>query len=109
MTDIVESLRALPPREICEHGSQKRKCLVCENLALDAEIERLRDEVEHLREANLENLDHLTKRTHELSRAFEERDRLRAALRRIATAMPLIGGPEAYVMRRIAREVLGDE
>lgn len=27
---IADKLRSLPPREICEHGSQKVKCPICE-------------------------------------------------------------------------------
>lgn len=48
MSDIVDRLRALPPSEICEHGSQVKKCLVCENQRLDAEIERLRAAVREI-------------------------------------------------------------
>jgi len=37
--------------EICEHGSQKRKCPYCEVLALDAENEKLRIRIEQLERA----------------------------------------------------------
>lgn len=41
MTDLAR-MRNAPPREICEHGSQKAKCVICENAALISEVERLR-------------------------------------------------------------------
>ncbi len=34
--DLVAKLHATPPREICEHGSQRAKCPHCENSQLEA-------------------------------------------------------------------------
>jgi hypothetical protein len=39
--DIVDKLRSLPPREVCEHGSIKAKCLVCEVADQDRRIAEL--------------------------------------------------------------------
>lgn len=47
--DLLQMLRNSPPREICEHGSQRVKCPHCEINALDATIILLTDEIERLR------------------------------------------------------------
>lgn len=65
------------------------------------------DEIERLRAANLENLDRLTKRTHELSRAMDERNRLRVALRNaVAACVP--GTLTRLEVERIAKEALDE-
>jgi len=38
-----ERLRKLPPREVCEHGSIKVKCPICELAEVEAENARLRE------------------------------------------------------------------
>lgn len=43
--DIVERLRSLPPREICEHGSQKVKCPECECVDLERRVSELEEQV----------------------------------------------------------------
>lgn len=37
---------------ICEHGSVKRKCPICELIAAEAEIERYRKALEQIKEAS---------------------------------------------------------
>lgn len=39
--ELIALLKASPPREICEHGSQKVKCPICENIVLEARVEAL--------------------------------------------------------------------
>jgi len=41
--DLIQKLRNSPPREICEHGSQRVKCDHCDNERLEIENERLRE------------------------------------------------------------------
>lgn len=44
-----ERLRKLPPREVCEHGSIKVKCPICELVEVEAENARLRYILKDLR------------------------------------------------------------
>lgn len=44
--ELVEHIRNLPSREICEHGSQKVKCIICENEDLERENQRYRKALE---------------------------------------------------------------
>lgn len=43
--DAVDRLRNLPPREVCEHGSQRAKCPVCELATLTDILRALVDAV----------------------------------------------------------------
>lgn len=82
--DQIQRMCNAPPREVCEHGSQKVKCVHCDNIALKAEIAALRSQIDDLRagQAN-DDRDHrvLTERA---ERAEAERDALlEAALRAV--------------------------
>lgn len=46
--DLIQKLRNSPPREICEHGSQRVKCDHCDNERLEIENEWLRGRIEGL-------------------------------------------------------------
>jgi hypothetical protein len=71
---------ALPPRRICEHGSQEVKCLICENAALEDEIERLT--LDWAREQG-----ERTTAENERDRALLEIERLRAEVAALRTDM----------------------
>ena len=48
--ELCRKLRATPPREICEHGSQRVKCVHCENVILEARVAELESERDCLQE-----------------------------------------------------------
>ncbi len=54
MTKTMDELRR--STEVCEHGSQERKCIVCEGLAQDVEIERLETRVKELESPDFERI-----------------------------------------------------
>lgn len=90
--DLIQKLRNSPPREICEHGSQRVKCVHCDNDRLEAEIEQLRARVAALEESThyANGCADLAMKHRDIAEA--ERDALRA---RIFEAPTMIYGQSA--------------
>ncbi len=132
--DIMERMKNTPPREVCEHGSQRVKCPICELSDAEAEIERLRAVVrqyEDERETDLGGADDAADRlsmavnghkagARELlggndcilfKQSLAEIERLRAALREIADGMVDVGGNRRvrFDSCDIARRALGEK
>jgi hypothetical protein len=68
--DIVDKLRALPPRDVCEHGSQRVKCPICEVIAWEQRAAHIARRLRYL--ADCVPNDELTTELHALAREMED-------------------------------------
>lgn len=78
MSDIVKRLKKMPPREVCEHGSQKVKCPICELEEAYTELERLKKVLHEIAKYpklyGIHDIDDAYSLAHMAERALEKKD-----------------------------------